>query len=101
MESVTGEVVAKALAAGDALASEIMAETAEMLSLWLSNMIDLLDPDIIVIGGGAATLYQPFFDTIRKRVTELSISPRSDEVPIAQARYGADSGIAGGAALCT
>jgi glucokinase len=101
LESVTGEVVAKALAASDALASEIMAETAEMLSLWLSNMIDLLDPEIIVIGGGAATLYKPFFDTIRKRAVELSINPRSNEVPIAQARYGADSGIAGGAALCT
>jgi len=101
MESVTGEIVAKALAAGDALARELMAENAEMLSLWLSNMIDLLDPDIVVIGGGAATLYQPSFDTIRKRVNELSINPRSDEVPIAPARYGADSGIAGGAALCT
>jgi glucokinase len=101
MESVTGEVVAKALAAGDALASEIMTETSEMLSLWLSNMMDLFDPEIIVIGGGAATLYQPFFDAIRKRVVELSINPRSGEVPIAPARYGADSGIAGGAALCT
>jgi glucokinase len=101
MESVTGEIVARALAAGDDLAKEIMAENAEMLSVWLSNMIDVLDPEIIVIGGGAATLYQPFFDTIRKRVTELSINPRSDEVPIAPARYGADSGIAGGAALCT
>lgn len=101
IESVTGEVVAKALAAGDPLASEIMAETAEMLSLWLSNMIDLLDPEIVVVGGGAAALYQPFFDTIRKQVVDLSINPRSNEVPIVPARYGADSGIAGGAALCT
>jgi glucokinase len=100
MESVTGEIVAKALAAGDALAREIVAENAEMLSVWLSNMIDVLDPDIVVIGGGAATLYQPLFDTIRKRVVELSINPRSDEVPIKPARYGADSGVAGGAALC-
>jgi glucokinase len=100
-ESITGETVAKALAAGDALASEIMAETAEMLSLWLSNMMDLFDPEIVVIGGGAATLYRPFFDIIRKRVAELAINPRAHEVPLVPARYGADSGIAGGAALCT
>lgn len=99
-ESITGETVAKALAAGDALASEIMAETAEMLSLWLSNMMDLFDPEIILIGGGAATLYLPFFDIIRKRVAELAINPRAHEIPISPARYGADSGIAGGAALC-
>lgn len=100
-ESITGETVAKALAAGDTLASEIMAETAEMLSLWLSNMMDLFDPEIILIGGGAATLYRPFFDIIRKRVAELAINPRAHEIPISPARYGADSGIAGGAALCT
>jgi glucokinase len=99
-KSITGEMVAKALTAGDALANEIMAETAEMLSVWMSNMIDLFDPEIIVIGGGAATLYRPFFDTIRKRVAELAINPRADEIPITSARYGADSGVAGGAALC-
>jgi glucokinase len=71
-----------------------------MLAVWLSNMIDLLDPDVIVIGGGAAALYQPFFDRIRSRVVRLTVNPRSNEVPILSARYGADAGIAGGAALC-
>jgi hypothetical protein len=30
----------------------------------------------------------------------LAVNPRAAEVPIVHARYGADSGIAGGAALC-
>lgn len=100
-ESITGEVVAKAIAAGDALAREVMSESADMLALWLSNMVDVLDPDIIVIGGGAAALYQSFFDQIRKRTPEFAINPRAHEVPIVAARYGTESGIAGGAALCT
>jgi predicted NBD/HSP70 family sugar kinase len=60
-----------------------------------------LDPEIIVIGGGAAALYEPFLGNIRERVPALAINPRTSEIPIVAARYGADSGIAGGAALCT
>ena len=41
-----------------------------------------------------------FFDQIRARVAKITLNPRAMEVPIVSARYGADSGIAGGAALC-
>jgi glucokinase len=100
LDAVTGEVVGKAFAAGDPLATEILTETADMVALWLGNTIDLLDPHVIVIGGGAAALIQPFFDRIRRRIPQLTVNPRSSEVPIVSSRYGADSGIAGGAALC-
>lgn len=100
VEAITGEIVGKAYAAGDPVATLLLTETVEMLALWLSNMIDLLDPEIIVIGGGAAALYQPFFDQMQGRVPHLTVNPRASEVPIVAARYGAESGIAGGAALC-
>jgi len=100
LDAVTGEVVGKAFAAGDPLATEILTETAEMIALWLGNMIDLLDPDIIVIGGGAAALFSPFFDYLRQRIPHLTVNPHANEVPIVSSRYGTDSGIAGGAALC-
>ncbi len=96
----TGEIVGKAATAGDALVTKILTEATEMLALWLSNIVDLFDPDVIVIGGGAAALYRPFFDKLHERVSHLTVNPRADEVPILAARYGADSGIAGGAALC-
>jgi len=100
LDAISGEIIGEAYAAGDQLASELLSETVEMLALWLSNMIDLLDPDIIVMGGGAAALYSPFFDCLRSRLPELTLNPRAREVPIVSARYGADAGIAGGAALC-
>jgi glucokinase len=96
--SITGEIVAEAAAAGDMLAKELLAETVEMIALWLSNMIDLLDPDVIVIGGGAAALLD--FAALEACVPKLSLNPRASEVAVVHARYGADSGIAGGAALC-
>ena len=100
LSAMTGEIIGKASKAGDALAREVLAEATEMLALWLSNMIDLLDPDVIVIGGGAAALLLPFFDSLRERVPQFAVNPRANEVPIVEARYHAESGIAGGAALC-
>ena len=44
--------VGRAAAQGDARAIEILDETALMLSAWLGSVVNLLDPDIIVIGGG-------------------------------------------------
>jgi glucokinase len=96
--AITGEVVARAAAAGDPLAQELLAETAGMIALWLGNMIDLLDPEVIVIGGGAAALLD--FAVVEARVPEFTVNPRAGEIAIVHARYGADSGIAGGAALC-
>ena len=101
LEAIRGETVGQAFLAGDPLAKELILETIEMLAVWLANMIDLLDPEVIVIGGGAAMLYQPFYETLRARIPRLTVNPRAAEVPVLSAHYGADSGIAGGAALCT
>ncbi len=99
-EQVKAEHVGKAYAEGDALAIEVLEETADLLAIWFGNTVDLLEPDVIVVGGGVADLMSPFFDRIRKVTTEWSINPRSSEIPLVMARYGADAGIAGAASLC-
>jgi glucokinase len=99
-EAVTSEMVGQAYAAGDSLAEEILRETIELLTQWLGNIVDLLEPDVIIIGGGAATMLVPFFAEITQRLPACSINPRCQEIPIVKAFYGADAGIAGGAALC-
>jgi glucokinase len=100
LAAITGKTVVNARSQRDPVAIKLLSHAAEMISVWLSNMIDLLDPDVIVIGGGAAALYHPYFTQIQARAAQLSLNPRASEVPIISAHYGADSGIAGGAALC-
>jgi len=101
IEAITGKMVGQAYAAGDPAAKEVLHETVELLSLWLGNTIDLLDPDVIVIGGGAAPLFTPFFGDIKNLLPRFCVNSRCLEIPLLKARYGADSGIAGGAALCS
>jgi glucokinase len=100
IESVTSETVARAYAAGDGMAQEIMLETEQLLTYWLGNIVDLRDPDVIVMGGGVAAMLKPFFAEISKTLPSWCVNPRASEIPVVMAHYGADAGIAGAAALC-
>lgn len=101
LEAVSSEMVGKAFAEGDGLAGEVLLETVELLALWLGNMVDLLEPDIMVMGGGVASMLSPLLDRLREQLPGCCINSRCQEIPLVMARYGADAGIAGGAALCS
>ena len=98
--AVTAEMVAKAWRAGDPLATAILEQTADLLAIWLGNMIDLFDPDVIVVGGGMSELICAWFARIGQEIPKWSVNSRCGEIPFMRAHYGEDSGIAGGAALC-
>jgi len=100
MENVTGETVGAAWRQGDPLAKEILQETADFLTVWVGNMIDILEPDVIVFGGGVSELMRPWFAYIQQQAPMWSVNQRAAEIPLLQAKFGADAGIAGGAALC-
>ena len=101
VDAITSEMVGQAYAAGDPVAKQTLQETVDLLSLWLSNIVDLLEPDVMIIGGGVAEMLSPFFGDIRKGLVEYCINSRCQEIPLLKAHYGADAGIAGGAALCS
>lgn len=99
-DGVTSEMVGRAYAAGDFLAKEVLQETAMYLTVWLGNIVDLLEPDVMILGGGAAPMLRPFFDDIREGLPTWCVNSHCQEIPLVPAHYGGDAGIAGGAALC-
>jgi glucokinase len=99
-DRISSEMVGRAFLAGDALAKQVLEQTAEYLTVWLGNIIDLLEPDVIIVGGGAGAMLRPFFDQIRNRLPTWCINSQCQEIPLVPAHYGAEAGIAGGAALC-
>jgi glucokinase len=96
---VTTEAIFAAGDARDRLATQIIQETTDTLAVWLGNIIDLLEPDAIVIGGGLGARLANWLPRIAASIPSLSINPRAHEIPLLPARYGADSGLAGAAAL--
>jgi glucokinase len=99
-ENLTAQDVAEAFHAGDALAKEILEVTADLLTVWLGNMIDLLEPDVIIFGGGVAQLMSDFFPRMQRELPKWCINARCCEIPMLLAKYRSDAGIAGAAALC-
>jgi len=100
LDRITSEMVGRAYAEGDLLAKEILQETGMFLTVWLGNIVDLLEPDVMVIGGGVAAMLQPFFGEIRDHLSIWCVNSHCQEIPLVTAHYGAEAGIAGGAALC-
>lgn len=100
LDRLTTETVAEAFRQGDALAREVLEATADLLTVWIGNIVDLLEPDVIVFGGGVAQLMTRFFERIRRALPGWCINQRCAEIPLVLAKYGSDAGIAGAAALC-
>lgn len=99
-DAVDAEIVAEAFRQADPLATEVLRETADFLAIWAGNIIDLLEPDVFIFGGGLAELMGVFFGRIREQLPKWCVNQRCAEMPMVLAKYGADAGIAGAAALC-
>jgi glucokinase len=98
--SISARTVVEASRKGEPVATGIIRETVEILTIWLGNVIDLIDPDVIVFGGGLSGMASEWFDYIREKLRTCSIIPDCSAIPLRVAAYGSDVGIAGAAALC-
>ncbi len=78
IEQIHSENVADAWRAGDPLAKEILDETADLLTVWLGNIIDLLEPEVMVFGGGIGELAEPLV-----RVHSRAIAVVDHQSPLA------------------
>jgi glucokinase len=98
--SLTAEAVAEAAKAGDRVATEVLTEAADHFAIWLGGIIDLLEPEIIVLGGGVARLMISMLRRIRRQMKVWAVNPRQEQIPIVNASYGPESALVGAAALC-
>lgn len=99
IDKIATEHVFSQWEAGQELAVFIVDETLGLLSIWLGNMIDLFEPDVVIVGGGVGMRLQPLFQRWAEQSARWSINHRAAETPIVPAKYGVDAGIAGSAAL--
>lgn len=98
--SITAEVVVKAAYSSDRRAKSILGEASDHLAIWLGSVIDLLEPEIIIFGGGLGQSMLQFLPRIRKQLEKWAINPRRAQIPIVAARYDSESALVGSAALC-
>jgi predicted NBD/HSP70 family sugar kinase len=83
-------------AAGDALALSAVEVTGEWIGIGLANLVNILDPDVIVLGGHLRLLYPLVSDMVEERVA-LALPSSSTRVQITVPELGGDSTLLGAA----
>ncbi|WP_026962136.1 ROK family protein [Alicyclobacillus herbarius] len=97
---LTAQEVADLAAGGNAKARQVLDTAFRYLGIGVVNIVNLFDPDLIVIGGGVARIGQPLFDAIHEALMHNDFRRNYGmDVPIVPARLGTKAGVIGAAAL--
>uniref|UniRef100_A0A7C4CEW9 ROK family protein n=1 Tax=candidate division WOR-3 bacterium TaxID=2052148 RepID=A0A7C4CEW9_UNCW3 len=99
LAAVTPREIGIAARAGDRLALEVVEETAGYLSIGISNLVALFDPELVIIGGGVSRIGRPLLRAVRRQVMARIplFSGRRFEVVLS--KLGTNSGILGASRL--
>jgi len=97
-ENITAETVALAARQGDPLACDIVSRAASYLGIGLANLVNIFNPELIVIGGGVSKMGDMLLEPARKVVKERAFQLPARRVRIVRARLGSNAGILGAVA---
>jgi glucokinase len=95
---ITAKDIFDAAAQGDVLAEQIVEETAFYLGVAAMNMMHVIDPDMVVFGGGMIAAGESFLERIRRHVRELAFPVPAEKTQVRYAQLGSDAGFIGAAA---
>ena len=87
-----------AVESGDALAVEVVESSAAMLGVRVGWLVDVLDPEVVIVGGGLGTAGGPYWDSFVASTRSHIWSDTNRDLPIMPAALGVDAGFIGAAA---
>lgn len=93
------ETIAEADRQGDALSRRLLEETGEYLGAGLSNLVNTLNPELIVMGGGVIRGVPQLFDLAEASMRRRSLKDAVAAVRMAKARFGREAGVIGAGVL--
>lgn len=96
---ITAHDVAAAARKADPLAVEIFRRAGTLLGYGIANMINLLDPQVIILGGGLAAVSDLYIDSLRAAVLERAQPLSAAQVKVVVSRLGDKANLLGCARL--
>jgi len=97
--AIRSGVLAKAVAAGDELVIETITEAGHYLGLGLASAMNLLNPGLIILGGGVIEALDLLFDVAANQARREALPVAATSVKIVKAGLGDNSGVVGAALL--
>jgi len=99
MDKINGESLALAAMEGDELAVGILREIGENVGVAFANLVNIFNPELIIVGGGVAETGDLILEFAEDVVKNRAIKPNSEIVKIVKAQLGNRAGFMGAAAL--
>ena len=96
---ITCESLVQAAVKDDELAKSVLRETAVFLGMAIANVINLLNVEIVVLGGGVMAAGDILLEPLREETRKRTLQPAFDTCQIVSAQLGKDGGIIGAAML--
>jgi glucokinase len=94
---VTAETVAAAARRGDKAARQALTEVGTNLGLGVASIVSLLNPEVVVIGGGLAAIGRPLLTPLRKALRQWGQPLATKQVQVVRSCLGDEAGILGAA----
>jgi len=99
LSSVTTKMVAEAAIQGDEMALNVFKRAMEYIGIGVANLVNLFNPEMIVIGGGVSMAGDIFFEDIKEVVAKHVMQSGFKELNIYPVAYGENAAIMGAFAL--
>jgi glucokinase len=97
LDQITAHTVYQAAADGDPLALEVVQETAKYLGVGVANLINVLNPEVVVICGGVTQAGDRLFVPLRREVTRRAFRPAVQACRIVPGELPGTAGVVGAA----
>jgi glucokinase len=97
MDGISVELAARQ---GDKKAKQAIEETAHYLAIGIANLVNIFNPELVIIGGGLSNMRELLLDPIRDQFKKYAMSLSARSVKIVRAKLGTKAGVLGAAALC-
>jgi glucokinase len=98
-QAINGPLVTELAHDGDPAAIDAITLVGRWLGVGIANLVNMLNPDVVVVGGGVIGAGELLLEPAREVVAERALSPSKEHATIVPARFGAESGMLGAAAL--
>lgn len=96
---ITGGLVTELAHAGDADARAVLAEIGRQFGSGLCGVVNVLDPEVVVVGGGGVAAGDLLLGPAREVVAQRALPPVAEAVRIVPAHFGDESAMLGAALL--
>jgi glucokinase len=97
LEKITAQTVYQAAHDGDELAEEVVGDTAKFLGAGIANMINIFNPEIVVVFGGVTYAGERLFGPLRREVAKRAFKPAVAVCRIVPAELTGTAGVYGAA----